>query len=128
MGYSYKIIPEENLVKNTITNALSFDEYVALMESILNDECFRPSMNMFWDFRQGTLSGFSSQDIERIKYYIGSNRERRGADYRVAFLVNKDVDYGLSRMYQAISDDLPVYFMVFTDEKEALEWINHPAG
>jgi hypothetical protein len=93
------------------------------MDRIINDERFRPSMDMFWDFRNGTLAGFSNEEIAGIKDYISKNQEKRGDNYRVAFLVKQVVDYGLSRMYQMISEDLPVNFDVFYDEQEAMDWI-----
>jgi hypothetical protein len=123
MKHSYKIIPEENLVTNTIQGAFTYGEYRTLMDRIINDERFRPSMDMFWDFRNGTLAGFSNEEIAGIKDYIRRNQERRGDNYRVAFLVKEVVDYGLSRMYQMISQDLPVNFEVFYDEQEAMDWI-----
>ena len=123
MGHSYKIIPEENLVINTITDDFNFSEYQTLMEEILNDERFIPSMNMFWDFRQSTLAEFTPVDIDLRKDYVKRNQKRRGKNYRVASLVNKTVDYGISRMYQMVSQDLPVNFQVFYDEKAAFNWI-----
>lgn len=123
MGYAYQILPEENLVMNTISGVFTFKDYLALMEAILEDGRFERSMNMFWDFRNSSLKAFSNRDIEGIRNYILANKERRGENYHVAFLVNKSIDYGLSRMYQIISEDLPVTFQVFYDEHKALDWI-----
>ena len=127
MNHSYKIIPKENLVRNTIVGPLTFNEYRALMESVMSDKRFTSSMHMFWDFRNGSLVELNNEEIEGIKNFIERNQERRGRDYRVVFLVNETVDYGLSRMYQIISQNLPVYFEVFYDEQEAIDWIKGPA-
>jgi hypothetical protein len=124
MEHFYKIIPQENLVLNTIVGRLTYDAYVALINSIMDDAQFRPSMNMFWDFRNGTLEEFSSSEIKSIKLFIEKNQEKRGDHYRVAFLVNNALDFGLSRMYQILSESLPVTFEVFYDEQEARDWIN----
>jgi hypothetical protein len=98
------------------------------MEKILNDEQFVPSMNMIWDYRESTLAGFSFQDTVKRKEYVNKTQERRGYNYRVALLVDKVVDYGICRMYQIISEDLPATFEVFYDAQEAFDWmrkINH---
>jgi hypothetical protein len=123
MPWHYKIIPEENLVVNTLADPFDMNEYLALMEAIMSSKRFKPSMHMLWDFRQSTLSKFSTDDINNIRKYVELNRERRGDGYRVVFLVKKAVDFGLSRMYQIVSEDLPVTFKVFYDEKEAFNWI-----
>ena len=124
MAFRFTIVPEQNLVINTIEGHLLIDDYYTLMEAILNDSRFKPSMNMFWDFREGSLNSMSSDDLEKIKLYIQSRLERRGSDYQVVFLVSEAVDHGLSRMYQIISDSLPVIFEAFKNYDEALAWIN----
>jgi hypothetical protein len=123
MPFSYQIHPDQRLVVNTIQGRFSFDDYHTLMESILNDPHFMPGMHMFWDFTVSTLVDFSGDDLGAIKDYIHRNRKRRGKDYRVAFLVHKEVDFGLSRMYQMISEDLPVQMEVFKDRAQAEAWI-----
>lgn len=108
---------------NTIIGVLTFQEYQILMNNIMNDEPFEPSMHMFWDFRDGTLSQLSQDDIEAISAFVLMNQERRGRNYRAAFAVHEPIDYGLSRMYQMISEDLPVTLQVFYDEQKASDWI-----
>ncbi len=123
MAHYFKIIQKDNLVVNTIVGPFDMDQYYAIMESIMNDKLFKPAMNMFWDFRESTLSNLNSQDIHNIRAYVERVRKRRGKNYRVVFLVSKAIDYGLSRMYQIISEDLPVKFEIFYDEEEAFKWI-----
>lgn len=123
MTISYDIIPDQHLVVNTVKGRFDFDGYRNLMERILNDPRFVPSMHMLWDFTTSTLIDLSNDDFEGIKNYIQKNAERRGSGYRAAFLVSKEVDFGLSRMYQMLSEDLPVTFEVFKDREEAMSWI-----
>lgn len=123
MSHAYKILPAENLVLNTIVGAFSYEEYRTLMENIMNDERFKPSMNMFWDLREVDASGFSSDDIDRIRAYMEIIQKKRGENYRVALLVSRALDYGISRMYQIVSDDMPFNLEIFYDEQEALNWI-----
>lgn len=123
MTISYEIIPDKKLVVNTVKGRFDFDGYQNLMERILDDPRFVPSMHMLWDFTTSTLIDLSNDDFEGIKSYIQKNSKRRGSGYRAAFVVTKEVDFGLSRMYQMISEDLPVTFEVFRDFKEAMAWI-----
>ena len=123
MTISYEILPEKHLVVNTIGGRFDFARYQDLMERILDDPRFVPSMHMFWDFTKSTLIDLSTDDFASIKSYIQKNAERRGSGYRAVFLVSKEVDFGLSRMYQTISEDLPVTFEVFKDRDKAMDWI-----
>ena len=128
MPFSYQIIPEQNLVINTIQGQFDFSDYLVLMESILNDPLFVPAMNMFWDWTASTLIDLSKEDFQKIKDCIQTNVARRGIDYRAVFLVRQDVDFGLSRMYQLLSEDLPVQLEIFRDREQALNWIRALEG
>jgi hypothetical protein len=123
MKHAYKIIAEENLVQNTIVGVFTYEEFRNLMDNIMNDERFKPSMHMFWDFRQADVSDFSTDQINRASIYMERKQKKRGDGYRVAILVNKTVDYGLGRMYQAFSDSLPFDLQIFYDEQQAMDWI-----
>jgi hypothetical protein len=125
MSTSYEIIPEKHLVVNTVRGRFDFARYQDLMERILEDPQFVPSMHMLWDFTGSTLIDLSNDDFASIKSYIQKNAERRGSGYRAVFLVSKEVDFGLSRMYQMISEDLPVSFEVFRDRDKAMAWITN---
>ena len=122
MTISYEIMPEKHLVVNTVTGRFDFNLYQELMERILNDHRFVPTMHMLWDFTASTLCELSNDDFVSIKSFIQKNIKRRGAGYRAAFLVSKEVDFGLSRMYQMLSEDLPVTFEVFRNREEAMTW------
>ena len=125
MKHTYQIIQTDNLVINTIIGELTYEEYYSLMLQIMNDKRFIPAMNMFWDFRAGTLSQFTKDEINKIRDFVHTNQFKRGENYRVAFLVAKEIDFGLSRMYQGISVGLPVNFSVFYDEMEAMAFIKN---
>jgi len=128
MNHSYHILPEKYCVVNTISGPLTFPEYEQLMSAILNDELFVPGMHMLWDFREGSLTQMNYDYFSAMAKYVESIREARGRDYKVVFLVKTEVDYGQSRMYQALSDKLPVELRVFYDETEAYEWIYDERG
>jgi hypothetical protein len=41
----------------------------------------------------------------------------------VALVVSRDMDYGLARMYEAYSQDLPVQIRIFDELEEAESWM-----
>jgi hypothetical protein len=87
-----------------------------------------------WDFR-GVLpsDNFGYDAVERIIDYV-ANHPREQWNPKVAILVDAGVQYGLSRMFQTLADQLPVQIRIFYDDTEAQKWVackmaaDHPEG
>ena len=55
---------------------------------------------------------------------IKENQEKRGSNYKVALIVDKELYYGLTRMFQAYSDILPFEVMSFSTKDDAYRWLD----
>jgi len=83
------------------------------------DESGYSNLSRLWDFRKTTFD-FSAEELEEIASHASS------ADIdpsRVAMLVNQDLSYGVSRMYEAYRKTPLTDVKVFKDEAEAIEWL-----
>jgi len=82
---------------------------------------FRPDSPRLWDARE-TEGGpaVAALDLVRMARSKGSE-----APHRVAVLVQRDVDFGLSRIFQAHSEDArqQATVRVFRDRAAALAWL-----
>lgn len=79
--------------------------------------------NALWDFR-GCLASddFGYDEMEQIVQYIDVSF---GAKWnpRIAILVEADVQFGLSRMFQMLVEGFPTEVSIFFDLDEAEKWI-----
>lgn len=73
-----------------------------------------------WDFREATFS-LSTADIREVATFITSHQPTT-PPARIAFVTTRDVDFGLSRMFEAYRADPRTTFRVFRDYEEALHW------
>jgi hypothetical protein len=79
--------------------------------------------NALWDFR-GCLApddfGFDEMEqiIHYIDVYIGSKWNPR-----IAIVVEAEVQFGLSRMFQMLVEGFPTEVAIFYDPAEAEQWI-----
>lgn len=77
-----------------------------------------------WDFREADLTAWSAEDMRSFDETARS-REDGTHRVRVAALVSRDVDYGLARMYELLSESGgPGERAVFRDEASAEQWIS----
>jgi hypothetical protein len=76
----------------------------------------------FWDLGKADLH-WSAEEIQEFADWVRENRQPgRG---RTAVVVAKDLHFGLARMCEVLSSDLPVEFVVFRDFDAAPAWVVH---
>ena len=80
-----------------------------------------------WDFRHATFD-LSTSDIREIAHFVLHNQPSR-PPRKMAFVVTRDVDFGMARMFDAFREDPNTQFGVFRDCDEALSWARvHESG
>ena len=84
---------------------------------------FRPGADIVWDFRKAESQDLSPDRLRDMVSFVAGIQSVRGTDYKVAIVVARNVDFGLARMYEAFSDELPCELRVFMDPADADAWI-----
>jgi hypothetical protein len=79
-------------------------------------------MNALWDLTRGTIDGGTSDDIQALAAAIGK-RLNHDDHHKVAIAAPQDLAYGLARMYEAYTGELPTELKVFRSKDEALDWL-----
>lgn len=112
---------ERDLTTVTVEGAVNADQVRNQIVGFLSGE---PTRFVIWDYRQGSLSRLSAEDLRSI---ISAGApfayKRRGG--RTAIVCAHELDYGLSRMYQIIAElhHIPFEIDVFRDMQSALKWL-----
>lgn len=101
------------------------EEWVMMALDHLNDSYEMHRHNAMWDFRGCTpIETFSYKEINSIVNYIETSTTIHWSP-KVAILVDGDLQYGLSRMFQIMTSDKPSCIEVFKEEDEALQWLKN---
>jgi hypothetical protein len=115
---------KRNLVTLTCRGAIPKGSIRAAFFGMLADPLFKTGMNVLWDFRDAQGVAPSEQQIMDFVTMVKENQMRRGSNYKVALLVDKDLYYGLTRMFQAYADTLPSEVMSFSTKDDANSWLD----
>ena len=96
------------------------------------EECYReflahpswkPGMDILWDCRRCSLISLDADGMKVIGKMTEKYREKRGPG-KAAWVVEKDVDFGLSRMFEIINEGKIIFnFRVFRSMEAARDWI-----
>jgi hypothetical protein len=74
-----------------------------------------------WDFREAEFD-FSPTDARALAAYILKHQPTPPPS-KIAFVTNRDVDFGMARIFGAHRDDSITAFRVFRDRDEAIDWV-----
>ena len=76
-----------------------------------------------WDMR-GLVQGPDTSPEIRETAAMVRRRPDPWSGSRVAILVDRDLDYGIARMFKAYADGVDIRYRIFRDESDARAWLS----
>jgi hypothetical protein len=110
------------LIIRTVTGELTFEDIKSAFEASLTHPEFYIDMHVIWDLQKADASKLNTQDVIRIARYFESQL-KNCVDFKAAIVVSRDLEYGLSRMYQVAVADLPPKIGIFRGLEDAKKWV-----
>ena len=120
MPLKHHIDREAGLLIIVVEGELVFEELLSFLKAVYEDDFF-PSGSLF-DMRAATSSDASTSQMRSLVALIEQRRRNPGPS-RWAIVVSRDVDFGLSRMFEVFADKIPTDICVFRDIDEAKQWL-----
>ncbi len=118
MVLSYRIDKSLGLVFATAQSALTRQDILTYFQKLREDPDFNPSYNSLIDLRDLIEHPMSAGDIKMISGYRVFNQESRRA-----VVAEKDVSFGMARMYEMRRGAGVDQIKVFRDMSEARRWL-----
>jgi hypothetical protein len=116
-----RIDEEKNIAYIKLSGLLSKKIILSAFDLTVSDRRCKNGMGRLWDFRDADLSTLEAETITEMAQY--SLRFPPGInDVKVAFVTDRDVEYGLTRMFE-ISSEAMTPIQVFRAMDEAEKWM-----
>ena len=98
------------------------DDLSSALEHIINSGDYPPNTDAIWDVRNSDLSNANFQFVSDLVKIRSRFKKRR--DCRSALIVSSEVQYGLCRMFEMLSEGkISQQLRVFRDYKEGEQWL-----
>jgi hypothetical protein len=112
---------EKYIVYIKLSGRLDKKFILSAFDLSVSDKRYRIGMGRLWDFRDADLSSLDNETIVEMAQY--SKKFPRGINnVKVAFVVFRDLEFGLTRMFEMSSRaKTPIH--VFRTIAEAEEWM-----
>lgn len=121
MPIQYRIDPAYGIAWIEIVGSARFSDVATLYGRMKRDPAYRAGMSLVIDERR-RVGAAETEDVRGIaKAVSGGKLDFEGV--RCAVLVAGDAQYGMSRMFAALSEKSGMEVSVFRDEEEAVSWL-----
>lgn len=117
-----KFDPMKNIATIRIVGAAGSKEILAAFDAAVASEQYKPGMGRLWDFREIDLSELPSEIIKQMAHYSRSFPPGIN-DVKVAFVVSRQLEYGLARMFAGFSEEARTTIRVFQNVEDAESWM-----
>ena len=118
MPFRYEIDRARRLVLSTATGTVTDEDLHTHMRRLAADPNFDPTYRQLVDLRDVSNVDVTSGGLRAL----GSSNPWKEPTRR-AVVCERDVVFGLARMYQLLTDDDPHEVQVFREISEALDWL-----
>lgn len=122
MAIDIKYDNRRKMLNVSVSGASDLNEITLALEKITNSTEYPPNIRAVWDIRKADATYVNFQFIKEI-VKIRSQFSKLD-NCCAALIVSSNVQYGLSRMFQIISEDkFPHQLMIFRSYEEGEQWL-----
>jgi hypothetical protein len=118
MPVDYRIDKENSVVFAIASGKVTAEEILTGRSHMADDPSFSPNMKQLIDMVGVIEVAFTTKDLR-----VAAACDPFGPGSKRALVGDRDVTYGMARMYEALSDRPGVTAQVFRDIGEACEWL-----
>ncbi|MBI1371862.1 MAG: hypothetical protein GC159_03760 [Phycisphaera sp.] len=121
MPITHRIAPDEGIMYVTRSGAIDTQDEIAALDARKADPDFRPGLGVLVDCRD-----VKPDDSVEVIHYLAKHANQHAERLRcgaVAIVVSTDVEFGMARMYEMLTEATHPHTEVFRDPDAALAWL-----
>lgn len=123
MTHSLAVHSQERLFVVKTTGSGNASGIVAFLEDIVTSAHWELGMSVLVDHRDLNIGHLLPSEVNAVSNYFQSISADLGHG-KLALVMNKDVDFGIARAWEAItSDHVDMDIFVFREIEKALTWL-----
>jgi len=119
MPFSMRIEPDAGIVIGTCSGALGLDDAREGAMAVWGNPNWS-GKPVVWDFRSAILD-VQAPEVREIARFV-LDRQPSSPPPKVAFVIARDVDFGLARMFEVFRQHPSTEVRTFRDYDEAVSW------
>ena len=122
MPIIYKIIPDLKFAYIRGMGKVTTDEIMTAGAKMFTESEWKNGFNILIDYREITELSVKTEDVEKI-INQDKNNELLFDKSKCAIVASSDLVFGVSRMWEILSEDNKITTMVFRNIEDSLRWL-----
>ncbi|MDH5396038.1 MAG: hypothetical protein OEW97_07160 [Gammaproteobacteria bacterium] len=120
MAINFKYDSEKEFLVIKISGLLDWDKLRQAAENIATSTEFPKDVDTLYDLTEMDFSNITAEFEQKLIHF---RKQLDRGNAKIACLVANDVGFGMGRMYEVLSEDLPQQVRVFRELNEAQMWL-----
>lgn len=121
MPISFKYDKEKDLLYTTIDGKVTLDDFKNALNQALENTEFPVDTNTLVDFRGCDFNNITADTFRQL--ILMQKQKAIQSKVKIAYIADKDFKFGMVRMYEILSSDLPLNKRVFKEFSEGERWL-----
>ena len=119
----YDIYDPPGIIVACMQGRITLEELIKHVDELANDKLFHDGLDKLVDMNRVTKFELHLEDEVQL---INHKMTKRVLERRIAFIAAEDSLFGVSRMYQMLSEEVHTDVAVFRIMDEAILWLGLP--
>ncbi len=120
---SFHINSDERVFVSTWRGNISNEDLLECYRTLFDDKEYEPGYHEIADVTNGDLAAVTGNGLRALAGMISQKLGPNCPPFKTAIIAPRDLDYGMSRMYEVFSSESPENVRVFRSKEEAMSWI-----
>lgn len=122
MPISYTIDRTKDITTFNLSGEVYLEEFIQSLHAYIDDN---PTTYEMYDVRELSGTRFSSGEVKKLTEFLQKQNAKRLPGSKTAIVVDRDIDFGLSRMISMMTDQtVPYRIEVFRSMDAAEKWLD----
>ena len=124
MAITFSPNQQEGHYLNKLTGGVTDVELLNSYKNHYEDDKWIPSLNELVDLSEADMTKITSDGLRALSVYIKNLFVERGiSDYHTSVYAPGNVQFGIARIYDAMTEDSPEIVRVFRQLSDATLWL-----
>lgn len=123
MPITFHVLPARNLIVSRYWGEIGDAEFIESYRRLCARPDVRPGSRELVDLRDVTDMPITASAMREVAEIVETFLGDEGQTMQTAVIASTELEYGLSRMYQAFASASPEQVEVFRSPEEALAWL-----
>ncbi len=125
---THSLNEELHLLITTWSGAVTDAEMMAAYRAAYADSRWVPGFNEVTDLRRANVGAVTSDGLRGVRRLVAESVAGFSGRFKTAILAPTDLGFGISRMYEMMSDESAESVRVCRDADDAAAWVGIPAS